>query len=142
MVPDTESIKRDLTTFQFKELFVQKLGWDNLREQPLVITCKGETQNYILRPLVEKRGVKVYICDPDAQGRVPDDTHLRQIEREVTKYAYEHLIIYVDAAREQQVWQWVKREQGKPLAPRVNKLRKGQSADLLAQKVQNLAISF
>src|SRR6266705_2134416 len=113
MAPDIQNIQHSLRTFNFKDLFVEKLGWANLRAAPLEITCKGQTQPYTLRPLVEKRGVKVYVCDPDPKGRVPDDTRLRQIEREVTKHAYEHIIIYVDAAKEQQVWQWVRREHGK-----------------------------
>lgn len=65
---------------------------------------------------------------------------LRKIEREVTKHAYEHFIIYVDAAKQRQVWQWVKREQGKPLAPRLNRYYKGQSGELLAQKLEALAV--
>jgi hypothetical protein len=107
---------------------------------PLAIPCDGQT--YILRPLVEKRGVKVYICNPDAHGKIPSDHILRKIEREVTKHAYEHLIIYVDTAKQRQVWQWVKREQGKPLAPRLNRFYKGQSGELLAQKLEALAVSI
>src|ERR1700730_4631601 len=90
-----ERIRHYLQTFDFKHLFVEVLGWDNLRESPLTIAF--EVQNYTLRPLVEKRGVKVYICDPDMQGKIPPEPLLRRIEREVTRSAYEHIIIYVDA---------------------------------------------
>jgi hypothetical protein len=99
-------------------------------------------QTYTLHPLVEKRGVKVYVCDPDAQGKIPADPILRKIEREIIRHAYEHFIIYVDAARQRQVWQWVKREQGKPLAPRLNRYYKGQSGELLAQKLEVLTIAI
>ena len=94
----------------------------------------------MLRPLVEKRGVKVFVCDPDVEGRIPADRVLRKIEHEVIRYAYEHFIIYVDAAREHQVWQWVKREQGKRLASRMHRYHRGQSGELLAQKLERLAI--
>ena len=94
----------------------------------------------MLRPLVEKRGVRVFVCEPDAEGRIPADGVLREIEHEVIRYAYEHFIIYVDAARENQVWQWVKREQGKRLASRMHRYHSGQSGELLAQKLERLAI--
>jgi hypothetical protein len=135
-----QQIQQYIQDFDFKKLFKNVLGWDNLNEPPLAIPCDGQT--YILRPLVEKRGVKVYVCDPDAQGKIPSDPLLRKIEREVTKHAYEHFIIYADAAREHQVWQWVKREQGKPLAPRLNRYHKGQSGELLAQKLEVLAVAI
>jgi hypothetical protein len=140
MATNRQQIQHCIQNFNFKQLFVNELGWDHLNEPPLTIPCDGQT--YILHPLVEKRGVKVYICDPDAHGKIPSDHILRKIEREVTKHAYEHLIIYVDTAKQRQVWQWVKREQGKPLAPRLNRFYKGQSGELLAQKLEALAVSI
>ena len=134
-----QQIQRDIQAFDFKDLFREVLGWDNLREAALPITV-GE-QTYALRPLAEKRGVKVYLCDPDAEGKVPAVPMLRKIESELTKYAYEHVIIYVDAARTQQAWQWVKRGQGR--APqRLNRYYKGQSGELLAQKLENLVVDI
>ena len=135
-----QKIQQQLRDFNFKALFVDELGWDILGEHPLAIPIEGVT--YVLRPLVEKRGVKVFVCDPDAEGKIPTDGSLRKIEREVTRHAYEHFIIYVDAAREHQVWQWVKREEGKRLAPRLHRYHKGQSGELLAQKLSRLAIGL
>src|SRR2546428_9325543 len=140
MTPDKQRIQRYLKAFDFQKLFVDELGWDYLKEPPLILACKE--QSYTLRPLVEKRGFKVYVCDPDAQRCMPDDTRMRLIDREVAKYAYEHIVIYVDAAKENQAWLWVKREQGKPLAPRVNKIHQGQSGELLAQKLVSIAFEF
>ena len=140
MTTNRQHIRQNIQDFNFKQLFVNELGWDHLNEPPL--TIPGDGQTYILRPLVEKRGVKVYVCDPDVHGKIPADPILRMIEREVTKHAYEHFIIYVDAAKQRQVWQWVKREQGKPLAPRLNRYNKGQSGELLAQKLEALAVSI
>lgn len=135
-----QKIRQCLRDFNFKALFVEELGWDILNEHPLIIPIEGAT--YVLLPLVEKRGVKVFVCDPDAEGRIPADSMLRKIEREVTRYAYEHFIIYVDAASENQVWQWVKREEGKRLAPRMHRYHAGQSGELLAQKLERLAIGL
>jgi|GEM_PF-1551898 len=81
-----QKIRLCLRDFNFKALFVEELGWDILNEHPLIIPIEGAT--FVLRPLVEKRGVKVFVCDPDAEGRIPADSMLRKIEREVTRYAY------------------------------------------------------
>jgi hypothetical protein len=131
-----EKIRQCIRDFNFKKLFVEELGWDILGEHPLVIPVDGTT--YMLRPLVEKRGVKVFLCEPDAEGRIPTDGVLRKIEREVTRHAYEHFIISADAAKQHQVWLWVKREQGKRLASRIHRYHLGQSGEMLAQKLERL----
>jgi hypothetical protein len=56
--------------------------------------------------------------------------------------SYEHLIIYTDIAHTQQAWQWVRHEPEQPLASRLYRLQKGQSGELLAQKVQALSFSI
>ena len=137
---DTQRIQHYLKAFDFKNLFVEELGWDILKEPPLSITI--DAYSYTLRPLVEKRGVKAYICDSDQQGKIPADATLRKIEREVTKHAYEHILIFVDTVRENQAWQWVKRETGQPLAARYERLHKQQSGERLAQKLSRLAFSI
>jgi hypothetical protein len=135
-----QKIRQCLRDFNFKALFVEELGWNILNEHPLTIPIEGVP--YVLQPLVEKRGVKVFVCDSDVEGRIPTDRVLRKIEHEVIRYAYEHFIIYVDVAREHQVWQWVKREQGKRLASRMHRYHRGQSGELLAQKLERLAIGL
>src|ERR1700675_2993321 len=134
-----QQIQRYLQAFEFTRLFVEVLGWDNLREAPIAITCDNNT--YTLRPLVEKRGVKVYVCDPNAEGNVPSVSILRKIESELTKYAYEHIIIYVDTNKTQQAWQWVKRGQGKS-QQRLNRYYQGQSGEALAQKLERLEVAI
>ena len=132
MATNRQRVQQYIRNFDFKRLFVDELGWDNLHEQPLTLSL--ENQAFTLRPLVEKRGFKVYLCEPGVQGKIPANPLMSKIEHEVTRYAYEHLIIYIDAAREKQVWQWVKRRQGAKSASRLNRFQKGQSGELLAQK--------
>jgi hypothetical protein len=111
-----------------------------LKESPLFIPVNN--YSFTLRPLVEKRSFRVYVCGPDDQGKIPADPVLRKIEHEVIKYAFEHIIIYVDGAKTAQVWQWVKREQGKASTTRLHRYYKGQSGEGLAQKLEGLVIAI
>ncbi len=142
MVTNSKSIQDYLKEFDFEELFVDELSWNRLRnkEHPFTITCKEQT--YTLRPVAEKQGMKVYLCDPDEQGQIPHDDGLRAIDREVTKYANQHLIIYVDAAHEKQTWQWVRRRPGKPIAMRLKRFHKSQSGTALAQQFKALEVAL
>ncbi len=139
-LPSRQHVQQYLRAFDFKALFIEELGWNNLREAPLAISVDGGS--YMLRPLVEKRGFKVYVCSPDMNGQVPDSATMRKIEREVTRHAYEHIIIYADAAHQSQTWQWVRREPGKASVSRLNRLHGNQSGELLTQKLIGLAISI
>jgi hypothetical protein len=140
MSPDKGRVQHYLKAFDFSTLFREELGWDTLKEAPLALPVDG--QLYTLYPLVQKRGFKVYLCSPTAEGQLPTSSVMRQIERELTKHAYEHLVIYTDAAKEQQAWQWVKREPGKPSASRLYRLHTGQSGELLSQKLLSLAFGI
>jgi hypothetical protein len=132
-------IQQYLHDFAFKDLFLEELGWNRLQETPFKVSV--EDTLYVLRPLVEKCGVRVFVCDPDKQGKIPSDRLLRKIEHKLAyRGAYEQFIIYVDALREHQVWQWVKRDQGKAATSRINRYHKGQSGELLAQKLEMLAV--
>jgi hypothetical protein len=140
MPGDRHRIQQYLKTFDFRTLFVDELGWDNLRERALTISL--DNQVYFCTPLVEKRGVKVYLCVINAQTDLPDRATLRKIEREITRYSYEHILIYSDSGCNQQIWQWVKRERGKPAITYFHRLSKHQSGELLAQKLTSLIMSI
>jgi len=133
MQANKQRIQQHLKDFTIRQLFVEELLWDVLREKPFPIVV--DNQSHTLRPLVEKSGVKVYLCDPNTQGKIPADPILRKIEHELTRNAFEHIIVYVDAAKENQVWQWVKREKGKTPRPRYSRMHKGKTGDLLSQKL-------
>ena len=73
---------------------------------------------------------------------IPDYATRRKIQREVAKSVHEHLIIYTDAEQTTQIWQWVKREPGKPLACREHRYNRGLSGESLIQKLETIAVSF
>ncbi len=132
----TQPIRQYLQQFDLKRLF-EELGWDRYA-QPLDVPVDGQT--FRLTGIAQKRGMAVFSCSPSDNGQVPDNAMRRKIERAVAKVVHEHLIIYVDSENTTQIWQWVKREPGKPVACREHRYHQGQSGDALLQKLE--AIRF
>ncbi len=133
-------IRDALRKFDFGSLFVEELGWDHCRLAPLRLVLDGVA--YTLAPLAQKRGMVAYACTRDSDGKIPEYPVRRKLERLVAKYSHEHLIIFLDAAQSQQVWQWVKREPGRPTACREHRFAKTQSGESLAQKLQAITFSL
>src|SRR5229473_1588063 len=135
-----ELAQQYLKTSDFKTLFIQQLGWNNYNSRPLYISI--DQQTFTLRGVVEKRGMVVYVCEPGSDGAIPDYLLRLKIEKEVTKITYEHIIIYIDAQREHQVWQWMRREPGKPTASREFTFSKNQTGEVLLQKLPGIAFEL
>ena len=133
-----DEIRPYLHSFDFTGLFVEGLGWNNYSTGPLNIAVKD--RSYTLKPIAEKANFVVFECDSSADTNVPEYPVRRKIESEVAKRAYEHLIIYVEPERRGQIWQWVKRESGKPAAFREYTFPAGQT-DLL-QRLREVAFSL
>lgn len=131
-------VRHCLQTFDFKTLFIQELGWDR-HAANLTVATDGKT--FALQAIAEKRGMQVFECPANADA-FPDYPLRRRIERQVGKSAHEHLVIYTDAGKTLQTWQWLKREQGRPLACREHTFHKTQPGDALIQKLQHLAVGL
>ena len=142
-------VRHYLRECNLEKLFIEELGWDRYYAQ-LAVPVDGRT--YTLSAIAEKRGVQIFQCQPDAAGSIgatvsaqgealPDYATRRKLETQVTKSAYEHLIVFVDAARTTQIWQWVARQPGQPTAYREHHYHaQHQSGDALIQKLE--AITF
>lgn len=128
----------------FKDLFIDELGWDNVGR--IEIPVGTAEQPYMARAVVEKKGVTVYHCqaqNPAESGAdIPDSGMRRKIDQKINSYTREHLIIYTDSAQQEQLWQWVRREKGKPLAPREYRYQVGQDGEGLIQRLERLAIGL
>ena len=126
---------------EFENLFIEELGWDR-HIQTLPITV-DETE-YHLTAIAQKRGMIVFECPAtEAEGRIPDYATRRKIQKQVAKSVHEHFIIYTDAEKTTDIYQWVKREQGKPDACREHRYnRDEQSGESLIQKLQAIAFTF
>ena len=125
-----------LKAFDFASLFIEELGWDRpaSRHSENVDVCGTQ---YALSPVAEKRGVRIFVC-----GAEPDRNTRQRIEREITKLAYEHLIIFTDPAKTKQIWQWVAREKGKPAAFREHTWLAASAPDALIQKLDHIAFNL
>lgn len=136
---DLDRSRQYLKQFQFQPLFVEELGWDNYPSQPLSLLI--ENKSYTLKPVAEKRGQVVYTCLAK-DGEIPNSTIRTKIHKEVSRYSLENVLIYIDQGETEQVWQWVRRDPGKPKANRFHQFHKSQSGDALLQKLEALAVSF
>jgi len=139
MMLDTESRKKLLREFNFKDLFIEELGWDRYSKD-FSIFVKDETFN--LHAIAQKRGVQIFVCDPHVNGLIPEYSKRKQIEREITKIAHEHLIIYQNKDKTTQIWQWVSRKLGKAAAFREYRFERQQSYESLIQKLDTISFSL
>jgi hypothetical protein len=141
MPADYQRIQQRLKAFDLTGLFTQELMWNYFpaATRPLEVPVDGST--YTLKP-VAQRGMGVYECVPPSDDQFPKYAIRRKIDAQVSKTAREHIIIFHDLANTVQVWQWVKREAGKPSACREQLFYKGQSGDALAQKIQGIAFGL
>ena len=134
MALDRNRAKQYLKNFDFRPLFIQELGWDKYSATfPVVIA--GET--VILKGFAEKRGVAAFGAD-----EIPDYATRLKIEKQVAKSHFEHIIVFGDKERGRQVWQWVRREAGRPFRAREHKYDTGQSGELLIQKLENIQVTL
>ncbi len=126
---------------EFESLFIEELGWDFHRIQPLNITVDGI--EYQLTAIAEKRGMVVFECSQTTSNdHMPDYATRRKIQKEVAKSFHENFIIYTDVEKNTQIWQWVRREHGKPTACREHRYHTTQPGNLLIQKLEAIAFSF
>ena len=140
MPASVEDLRPRLQAFDFRSLFVEGLGWDHYRAEPLAVQVND--RDYTLKPIAEKAGFAVYECDSSVDDDVPQYPIRRKIETEVAKRTFEHLIIFADPGHKTQVWQWVRRESGKPTACREYTFTAGGSGDHLLQRLQPLFVSL
>ena len=135
-----EELRPYLQAFDFPALLVEGLGWDYYPAGPARVPVDG--CDYDLTPAAEKSGFVVYVCGPGTDGLIPSYPVRRKIEGQVAKRAFEHLIIFIDSAQTRQVWQWVKREAGKPAACREQEYRAGQNGVPILRRLREIAFTL
>jgi hypothetical protein len=131
---DRERARQYLKAFDFRRLFLDQLGWDK-HTGSLEKVIDG--QAYRFQAVSEKRGVVALVSDS-----IPDYATRAKLDKVIAKDHFEHLIIFADQAHGRQVWQWVRRESGKPNAIRAYTYSAGQSGELLLQKLEHLVVTL
>jgi hypothetical protein len=108
---DAERAREFLAQFDFGRLFIEELGWDRLNT-PFTVAVGGVTQG--LRAVAEKRRMPAILCEAPGGQPIPDRSTRRKIEVQVAKAYHEHLIIFTDGKRQEQIWCWARHESGRP----------------------------
>lgn len=123
-----------IRAFNFRELF-NDMGWNNDRTTQSIIV-DGNT--FTLQAVAEKSGFKVLVCKPLSNGLLPDYFTRKKIETKLTKLFQEHLIIFIDETKTEQVWQLVVRQSGKPTKVTETRWHLSQDPELLYQRASGL----
>lgn len=134
MVIDRQQARKHLNAFEFHELFIEELGWDNLST---LLVKQIDGVEYRFQAVAEKRGVVVLVSDS-----IPVYAIRVKLDKLIARDHFEHLIVFADRANGHQVWQWVRRERGKPTAVRMYRYSPAQSGELLFQKLDNLVFTL
>jgi hypothetical protein len=139
MTVNIEQVRTYLQTFDFKRLFVEELGWSSpVAKQPESLDYEGVS--FEARHLAELSGVVVLEVSA-ADGVMPVSKARAALHKEIAKRYHENLLVFVDAARAQSLWYWVKREQGKKF-PREHLYVKGQPGDLFISKISGIVFDI
>lgn len=102
-------------TADFKNLFIEELGWDQPTAQP--VTVNTEEGPFRVTPVAGFNGLHVWAC-----ASLPDRSTQAQIDREVSATSTERLIIFHNG--DKQEWRW----------PRYNKYRGTNVSKLLVHE--------
>ncbi|THF70152.1 ATP-binding protein [Deinococcus sp. Arct2-2] len=140
---DLKTLRGHLRAFEFADV-MNLLGWNRPKGQN-VAPVQAAGQTFPLKPIAELGGVQVLevACGdvlPDAPARLALSDSL------LTTYR-EHLLIFVNAGRDQSQWVWVKRDlkagdkKAKP-QPRTHTYVKGQPDDLFVSKLAGLFVDM
>ncbi len=136
---DAAKARTLLGKFDFVSLFTEELGWDRL-SKTFTVALGGAT--YALRAVAEKRGMAAVVCEAPAGQNIPDRATRRKIELRVAKTYLEHLVIFTDARRAEQIWCWARREAGKPATVTEHFWYATATNTGFLQKVQAIAFSL
>jgi hypothetical protein len=128
-----------LDAFDFQRLFIDEMGWDN---HAASLTVDVEGDSFALNACAQKRGVVVWRMDSAPDSRLPDREVRKRIERQVAKTTLEHLIIFTDSAKREQIWCWARREVGKPVAVLEHFWRVGSANRAFLQKLEAITFTF
>lgn len=123
-----------IKSFNFRELF-NLMGWNNDKSSH---TISVDNHNYPIQSVAEKSGFKIIVCNPGPHDLIPDYSIRKKIENQVTRLFQEHLIIFTDHKKQEQIWQFVVRQSGKPTKVTESRYHILQDPELLYQRASGV----
>ncbi len=131
MALDIKRTRDFLQALDFKGLF-NELGWSRPKN-PKPVDMVVQNSAYKRKEIAELSGVAIFEIEA-LDGKIPDTKMRKAIHQEISLLYHENLLIFLDEARSQSLWYWVKRDGTKPY-PREHLYVKGQPGDLFLGKL-------
>ncbi len=128
-----------LTRHQFKNLFIEVLGWDCASG---TVELTVDDRGYSLSTIAQKRGLLVLQCQAD-HATLYNRSRLRHLQRKLAVRVHEHLVIYSCDIPRKQVWQWaVRLEDGRRLRHREHPFFSESPPPRLLSRLDSLRFSL
>lgn len=144
MAINRANVRTLLQDFNFKDLFIEEMGWGsvpNTRPAPMEI----DGTRYMRRLIAQMSGVSVFEIYPaDPNAKLPDAKTRAAIHKQIEGLSHENLLIFLDddQNRTQSMWYWMKRDGKKKPQPREHLYLKGQPGDLFLSKLDGMVIEL
>jgi RNA polymerase sigma factor (sigma-70 family) len=124
-----------LEQHDFRRLFIEQLGWDHVSVQHSLV-CRDES--FALEAVAQKRGFLALCCKTD-RTILADRHFLRDIQKQVRKSYYEHILIFHSEVPLKQVWAWsFQGEDGQTVIHREHPFFSESCPPLLLQRLKHL----
>ena len=138
---NTERARKKLQAFAFTELFIEELGWNRpASRKPVVLEHEGV--RWCAQEVSQLSGFRVFEITPEDKATpLPGAAAQQALWKRVALQSVENILIFVDAARTQSLWLWMKREE-KRFLPRRHHFLKGQPGDLFLSKLSALCVDI
>lgn len=136
---DTSRVRANLNDFNFRDLFIEELGWSRPTERHSIEFEAGGAR-FERRQIAQLSGVVVFEVKA-TDGHIPDAKTCKAVHAELSKLHFENLLIFLDAGSSQSLWYWVKREDGKTY-PREHLYVRNQPADLFLSKLNAMVVDI
>lgn len=137
---DRQSARTNIARADFKRLFLEDLGWDRASETHRVAI--GDDVTVSVTAVAEKRSFKAFVAQAPQAIDSFSAAQRRTIRDRLTPLARENMIVFLSADGSSQVWQWTRRDIGKPIALREHHYAVGQSGESLLQRLDHLVVDL
>lgn len=128
-----------LQNFQFCELFILELGWNNPKSTEYQsFTIPSQETTFQAKPIAELSGIMVFLI---SSLEIPSARIRDKQQSAISSLYAENITIFCDDAQTKTCWRWVKSVDKKSVA-REHIYLKGQTGDLFLSKLANLVVEF